>query len=245
MWPYVWNMEDVRSAMWESLSLVDQTDGVNTFRTPTAAPDLKAHAEILTGRPVTQVLNTRCRNDHTRVNQVFSPEVDIVATKLTRDQLNKDILCPDRSGKGIKCWSAGSIVQEIKTKGGRDLKEAELWLDYYLAMEDSLDELTIALPNRLIAAPLTLSGSIRSLQIIPKPGGHTDGDLLVWMPEDKIVFMGDQLFVQRYPYLGEGDLNYLSDILQWVSSTLDPMICVPGHGSAGQKDDLDERAPIH
>jgi glyoxylase-like metal-dependent hydrolase (beta-lactamase superfamily II) len=224
------------------IDLGDKTVVIDTFLTPVAARDLKSHAEFLTGRPVTYVINTHYHNDHTRGNQVFKDEADILASTSTKDQLSKTFYTQIEEEKESNAQKLAQLSGEIKSQVGRDLKEARLWLDYYLALEESLDELTLTLPNIVIDVPFTLNGPSRSLQIFPKPGGHTDGDLIVWIPEDKIVFMGDQLFVKRHPYLGEGDLSILKAILDWVGSFLDPAICVAGHGPVGQKGDLEKMA---
>ena len=62
----------------------DKTIITDPFISPSAARDLKKHAEILTGRPVSLVLNLDPHNDHTRGNQVFFPEADIIGTANAR-----------------------------------------------------------------------------------------------------------------------------------------------------------------
>lgn len=61
---------------------------------------------------------------------------------------------------------------------------------------------------------------------------HTPGDTLVWLPEQRIVFAGDVVFVGRLP----GVLPYSSS-RGWVEAfevmaALEPETVVPGHGPA-------------
>ena len=53
---------------------------IDPFISPIAARDLKRHAEFLTGRSVSLVLNLDPHSDHTGGNQVFLPGADIVLT---------------------------------------------------------------------------------------------------------------------------------------------------------------------
>ncbi|MBN1997840.1 MBL fold metallo-hydrolase, partial [candidate division KSB1 bacterium] len=66
------------------VDLGDKTIVIDPFISPTAARDLKKHAESLTEKPVSLVLNLDPHNDHTRGNQVFSPEADIIGTANAR-----------------------------------------------------------------------------------------------------------------------------------------------------------------
>ncbi len=58
---------------------------------------------------------------------------------------------------------------------------------------------------------------------------HTPGDVVIWMPEDKVLFSGDIVFDGRLPFLGSGNsktwLVCLKKILE-----LDPDVLLPGHG---------------
>jgi len=59
---------------------------------------------------------------------------------------------------------------------------------------------------------------------------HTPGDSFVWLPQQRIVFSGDIVYVQRM--LG---INPASNSKSWVSvfeamAALNPRIIVPGHG---------------
>ncbi|NNF96874.1 MAG: MBL fold metallo-hydrolase, partial [Halobacteria archaeon] len=60
---------------------------------------------------------------------------------------------------------------------------------------------------------------------------HTPGDSFVWLPQQRIVFAGDIVYVQRM--LG---ISSVSNSKSWVSvfdamAALKPEIVVPGHGS--------------
>ena len=52
---------------------------IDTTLTPTAAEDLRADAQHLTGRVPNLVVNTHYHNDHIWGNQVFMPEATNIA----------------------------------------------------------------------------------------------------------------------------------------------------------------------
>lgn len=61
---------------------------------------------------------------------------------------------------------------------------------------------------------------------------HTPGDSLVWLPQQRIVFAGDMVYVGRLP----GVMDH-SDSRHWIAAfetmaALQPKVVVPGHGPA-------------
>jgi glyoxylase-like metal-dependent hydrolase (beta-lactamase superfamily II) len=61
--------------------------------------------------------------------------------------------------------------------------------------------------------------------------GHTAGDSICWLPEDRVLFTGDLLEQRATPYTGEG---FLSD---WITrlnelAALDAKVAMPGRGAA-------------
>ncbi len=74
---------------------------------------------------------------------------------------------------------------------------------------------------------INLGGYIFEVSHICK--GHTKGDLLVWLPKERILFGGDLVFDGRLPFLGSGNskswIRCLDEILK-----LKPKALFPGHG---------------
>jgi glyoxylase-like metal-dependent hydrolase (beta-lactamase superfamily II) len=60
--------------------------------------------------------------------------------------------------------------------------------------------------------------------------GHTDADLVVWFPDDGVVFVADLIFHGRFPWLGDSDvpawIARLDDVARLGAGTV-----VPGHGA--------------
>jgi len=58
---------------------------------------------------------------------------------------------------------------------------------------------------------------------------HTAGDVLAWVPSERIVFTGDILFIEGHPILWAGPVQNWLDACDYIDS-LDPELVVPGHG---------------
>ncbi|MGH2648721.1 MAG: MBL fold metallo-hydrolase, partial [Ginsengibacter sp.] len=67
---------------------------------------------------------------------------------------------------------------------------------------------------------------------------HTPSDLFLFLPGLHIAFMGDLLFVQNQPWLGDGDPDKWKTYLDSVA-ILKPEILVPGHGPIGNLSNID------
>ena len=62
-------------------------------------------------------------------------------------------------------------------------------------------------------------------------GGHTPDSCVVWFPELKVLFSGDEIFERRYPYIHPAsDVKKWSQVLGWLPS-FGAEVIVPGHGS--------------
>jgi cyclase len=70
-------------------------------------------------------------------------------------------------------------------------------------------------------------GGVR-LEVI-HAGGHTPGSSVMWLPEARVLFVGDLIFEGRYPFLATANILNLIEALRWLPS-LGAQVIVPGHG---------------
>jgi cyclase len=95
----------------------------------------------------------------------------------------------------------------------------------------SPDAGVLAISDRLV-----FFGGSRRVAIYFLGPGHTNGDLLVLLPDEKILFSGDLVVNGRLPYLGSADADPhgWEQILTRLAS-LDVEKIVPGHGMPGTR----------
>lgn len=94
-------------------------------------------------------------------------------------------------------------------------------------------------PNLLFDDQMTLNLNRLEIQMIHFGSGHTSGDIVVYLPENKLVILGDlmldaKLTLPFFPNPEEG-----VDVLKKISSLIDDNTkVITGHGSIGTKKDI-------
>lgn len=86
---------------------------------------------------------------------------------------------------------------------------------------------------------LAVHAGERELQALYFGPAHTLGDVAVWVPDERVLFCGDLLFLGSTPLVWEGSLT------NWITAVdallaLEPDVVVPGHGPVCGPDGLRE-----
>jgi cyclase len=220
------------------IDLGDKTVVFDPFMTPEAARDLKKTAEELTGRKVTIVIDSHYHNDHIRGNQVFVPQASIISTEWTRNEM----LPSEKEEQEWEKKNAGPHAvkekEKLKKAADADKKELVMWIGYYEGIQQSLPELKITLPDLTFSDSLWIHGSKRSIKLVECKKGHTESDVVMLLPKEGIAFMGDLFFVNRHPYLGDGDAASWQQHVQHFIEDTSIHKYVPGHGPVGGKAEM-------
>lgn len=167
--------------------------------------------EKITKKKFDIVFLTHYHGDHIIGNQHFS-DCDIIASKWTFDRLNI----------GIPKWTDEIIEQQKKR------------IDDPLALEGL--ELTPA--NKSFEGQMEIvDGDVQV--IVKQTGGHTKGSSYIYCPNFKVLFGGDNLFIDSYPWGGEETCDpdkWINTLKEYLS--LDVDYFVPGHGPVSDKEPL-------
>ena len=92
-------------------------------------------------------------------------------------------------------------------------------------------------PNITFEPPkLVIHGTQRIAELLAFVG-HTASDLVLYLPEEKIAFMSDLLFINIHPYLPSGFPERWKESLSMIEA-LGIQTAVPGHGPVGRSSDL-------
>lgn len=219
------------------VDLGDRTVIFDTFLTPAAARDLRDAADTVTGRTASFVVNSHFHNDHIRGNQVFDPGAEIISTTWTRAAIAErepEAIAREREHAPERL---AALEVQRETASPEERPELRMWIAYYRGMIASHAELRTKLPTLTIDSTLVLHGSERTAELRPTGNGHTPGDLVLYVPEEKVVFTGDVLFTNRHPWLGDGIPEAWSEVLRTVHGW-DVETAVPGHGRVSQPEAL-------
>ncbi len=184
---------------------------VDTHLAPLAAHSLIEQIKGVTDKPVKYVVNTHFHLDHDLGNQSYAAEwkggLEIISSEVTRKNL-------EHLG-----------VQRVKNKLGSSFKRIQkLRMDLLKATDpkeriqiqealreaetsySDLKSVKVTLPTITFDNMLTLHHRTRRILILWLGRAHTDGDVVVYLPEDRVIATGDILnscwpgMWDSYPY---------------------------------------------
>ncbi len=210
---------------------------VDTGHFPSATRKMIAEIRRLTNRPVRFVVNTHWHPDHHSGNFVYReefPEVAIISTEYTREQIEK------QSGKYDQPEKLSAIVEAMreqlasgKKRDGSALSpgDREVLGVVVAEAEQAIPELrqvTLVRPVLGFEQRLILHLGGRDVEVMFLGRGNTGGDAVVYVPQSKVLITGD-LLVAPIPYAYG---SFFSDWIQTLRRlrAMEAIAIVPGHG---------------
>ena len=183
-------------------------------------------------KKVRYIINSHWHDDHTKGNQYFKPEATIIGTQELRDNMlsrfnpNKDQI-RESLNQDLKKYQ----IEKTETKNEIYRNEIQqYWIPGITAELKSLSSYQLTPPDLIFSDSILLKGKDFDINVISYGSGHTESDIVIWLPHAKVIFMGDLLFVQRHAGMGHGNyfdwLKYLDKI-----ELKSPSIFIPAHGS--------------
>ena len=213
--------------------IVNQDDVmlVDTNITPEATRRLVADIRTLTDKPVRYVVNTHWHYDHTDGNQVFGPEVQIIGHVNARKAIVDGVL-QARLELALSDLPATIAALQSRVAAEQDpVRRAELeqQLSVRQAFGEQLKETVPTPPNVTVTDRLTIYSGDREIQIIHPGLGHSVGDLLVYLPAERVIVTGDFWEGSRTGALRFGFHDLWADHLEPLKD-MDFEHVIPGHG---------------
>lgn len=209
------------------------------FLSPEVAEEIPQVVKSYGLSPIRYVINSHFHNDHIRGNQVFSEEVKIISTKTTADliaEIEPGEIAAEKEYAPQRYAMYDSLYRHFSgDTTSLEYMEIKLWRPYYQVLSKSHQEVETRLPDTFMDSILYLEGPERQVQLISKGPGHTPSDIVLYLPDDKVIFTGDLVFNQNHPFLGNGEIGPWKMWLAYMN-TLDILTVVPGHGPLGNKD---------
>lgn len=211
--------------------------------------DLRLTREMLTAmadaapaaKNIDQVVNTHANGDHCWGNQLVTG-AEIIASRRGAEEMQE--FTPETMVKLMKVSKLAMGLGDFGKTLGKGLK----WLG--LAKPADLlegaafvseifgpfhfEEVTLTPPTRTFDGELGLMVGEKRVELIEVGPAHTEGDTLVYVPEDKVLFAGDILFIEGHPIMWAGPVS------NWIRACerimgLEVEVIVPGHGPITDK----------
>ena len=214
---------------------------VDTHLRPVWAHDLIQQIKRITDKPVRYVVDTHWHPDHVQGNQayvnVFGTSVEYLAQHNTReDIIHKAIPSIQDSLKDVP---EGIAKMEKTLAEGKDAEGKPLTDDARAALPkqiadqkaylEELRHMQITLPTITFDRSLYLhKPGDRTIEVLYFGKGHTRGDVVVYLPKEKVVATGD-LLTNAIPFMRD------SYPVEWVATLeaiqgLDWNAAITGHG---------------
>lgn len=198
-------------------------------------------AAVPAAKQIGTVVNTHANGDHCWGNQEVR-DAEIIASRRGAAEMNE--IPPELMakldkiarlsmrlgpiGKGIG-WLAGKLGVELLAS----VVEAapfviEIFGDFHF------EGIELVLPTRTFDDALTLQVGDKRVELIEVGPAHTKGDVIVHVPDDRVVYTGDILFIGGHPIVWEGPVS------NWIAAcerieAMDVDAIVPGHGPLTDK----------
>lgn len=170
--------------------------------TPSLAKNLVKLIKTVTDQPITQIFLSHYHADHIYGLQVFKAE-------------GAKIYAPD---------------------GALDYLESDIALERLEERQFSLspwvnEQTQLVYPDEIIKTSATFQVGTKTLTISYQGKAHSDGDLVMLVEPDLVLFSGDIIFRSRIPFIGNGDTGHWLETLEKLETT-GLKALVPGHGPA-------------
>jgi cyclase len=217
-------------------AIIESDDGlmvVDTHSKPSAARVIVDQLREMTSKPVRYVVNTHFHWDHWHGNEVYPaayPGAEVVTNQLTREAMVR---------KGLKriqdhVREMPAEIAKLKAavaKASGDGERERLRTDLRLAESYHAEVMALqpALPTMVFEGTMKIYRRDREIHLLYLGRAHTEGDVFVYLPKEKVVVTGDAL-IGWTPYMGDGYPEDWPGTLDRLAA-LDFAQIIMGHGA--------------
>lgn len=212
----------------------DEVMIVDSHASPAAAWALMEELKAITPKPVRFVVNTHFHWDHAHGNQIYGPGVEIIGHEFTRQMLAAG---ESKQGRSYASF-VGAIPGQIESIKMRIRDSADETERATLSGQQAVQEQYLAATNAVTVTPptvtltdqMTLHRGGREIRLLFLGRGHTGGDVVVYLPKERVVITGD-LLTAGPAYLGDAFVPEWIPALDRLKALAFDQV-LPGHGAA-------------
>lgn len=210
------------------------------------APGIHEQIKGVTAQPIRFLINTHHHGDHTGGNAFFIKMTTIIA----HDNVRKHMLAAPQEAIANTTRRIDMLNAQIAKLEKENPQSPEL-ADLRKQVESSKQTLEssralkvseIPAPNVTFDREMRIYLGGKEVQVFHIKRGHTDGDSIIYFPQDKVVHMGDLFFNKVIPFIdgahGASTAEWIETI-DAVAARCDPAAqYIPGHGEITTVADL-------
>jgi cyclase len=195
---------------------------------------LGAMQEHLGGAPIELVVNTHSDGDHWWGNAEARRAAEILTSQASLDAMREEAppAALDRMRKltALTRRIPGALPGGLGPMGG--------YVNEMLGPFD-FGNVKTRLPDRAFSGRAVETVGGRAIELIEVGPAHTPGDLVVFVPDARVVFAADILFFCATPVMWHGPLENWQAALELLLG-LEADTFVPGHGPVGGKQEIEQ-----
>lgn len=182
---------------------------VDTRAEPAEGRDLRDDIDARFRRPVRWVVNTHAHFDHTFGNQAF-----------VGDDGEADVAFLGHANI-VRHFSEYEEPRVVAWRADPEREPGRHW-----------DDVRLTPPTDPIESATTIDLGGRIVELLPQPPAHTDTDLVVFDPAERVWILGDLVEESGPPMYGSGSFPlHWPDVLAGLASQMHPRDhVIPGHG---------------
>ena len=162
------------------------------------------------------LLNTHSNGDHCNGNELVHG-AEIVASRACAEELERE---------------NPEMMQRLMDAAPNMGEVGEYFIHCFGAFDFSNIKHTP--PTRTFEGELDLTVGDKTVHLRQVGPAHTAGDVLAFVPQDRLIFTGDILFIEGHPILWVGPVQNWIDACDYMLQ-LDVETVVPGHGPITDK----------
>src|SRR5574338_759013 len=168
-------------------------------------------ASIPAAARIGALVNTHANGDHCYGNQLVA-DARIIASRASAQEM--DELPPEAMAR---------VIQNAPALGAGGEFLARVFAPF------EFSGIRHTPPTETFDGELRLRGGQKEVVLFEVGPAHTQGDVLVWLPQERVLYTGDILFIQGTPIVWAGPAS------NWIAAceriaALDAAVIVPGHG---------------
>lgn len=196
---------------------------------------------IPAARDIGTVVNTHANGDHCWGNQEVRG-AEIIASRRSAEEMSEVppalmaklgkvarlAVALGPAGRGI-----GWLTRRLELEPIASVIEAAPYiLDIF--GDFHFEGIDLVLPTRTFDDQLSLKVGQKKVELIEVGPAHTKGDVIIHVPDDRVVYTGDILFIGGHPVMWEGPVQNWVDACRRIEA-MDVDVIVPGHGPRTDK----------